>query len=50
MITVGTKVRIKDQFRESFPDVYEVIEVVDGNTFILDFGYAFDASYLEVVE
>lgn len=50
MITVGTKVRIKDPFRESFPDVYEVIKVVDRDTYTLDFGYAFNASYLEVVE
>lgn len=50
MITVGTKVRIKDPFRESFPEVYRVTEVVDERTFILDFGYAFDATYLEVVE
>ena len=50
MITVGTKVRIKDPFRESFPEVYEVIEVVDRNTYILDFVYAFDGIYLEVVE
>ncbi len=55
MLQIGTLVKIKEPFNESFPKIYNIIDIIysEDNTvaYILNDGVeGFDEKFLEVVE